>query len=69
MTNVLTCYSFLFLDVDPSKAMNVEEKVKEHIKDIQRHIKANILEDVSWRVRGAIFQRGSAAFTLRCSFP
>lgn len=36
-------YSFLFLDVDPSKAMNVEERAKEYIKDLRQHIKANIL--------------------------
>jgi hypothetical protein len=31
--------------------MNLEAKVKEHIKDLQKHIKANILEDVGGRVR------------------
>jgi hypothetical protein len=44
-------YSFLFLDADPSKAMKLEARVKDHIKDLQRHIKANILEDVGGRVR------------------
>jgi len=43
-------YSFLFLDVDPSKAMNLEGRVKEHIKDLQRHIKTNVLEDVGGRL-------------------
>jgi len=40
---VTDIYSFLFLDVDPSKAMNIEERVKGYIKDLRRHIKANIL--------------------------
>ncbi|KAI0306151.1 linoleate diol synthase [Multifurca ochricompacta] len=43
-------YSFLFLDVDPSKSMNLEAKVKEHIRDLQRHIKANILDDVGGKL-------------------
>ncbi|KAH9973453.1 linoleate diol synthase [Lactifluus volemus] len=38
-------YSFLFLDVDPSQAMNLEARVKEHIKDLQHRIKANLLLD------------------------
>ncbi|KAH9986089.1 linoleate diol synthase [Russula compacta] len=29
-------YSFLFLDLDPSKVMVIEERVKGHIKDLQR---------------------------------
>ena len=43
-------HSFLFLDVDPSKSMNLEASAKEHIKDLQRHIKANILADVGGKV-------------------
>lgn len=43
-------YSFLFLDVDPSKAMVLEERVKEHIKDLKHHIRTNILEDVGGRL-------------------
>lgn len=43
-------YSFLFLDSDPSKAMLLEERVKEHLKDLQRNIKANILEDVGGKL-------------------
>ncbi|KAI0291817.1 linoleate diol synthase [Russula brevipes] len=39
-------YSFLFLDVDASKAMNLEARVKEHIRDLHRHIRGNILADV-----------------------
>jgi hypothetical protein len=50
-------YSFLFLDVDPSKAMNLEGRVKEHIKDLQRHIKTNVLEDVGGRVRYSVSQQ------------
>jgi hypothetical protein len=61
-------YSFLFLDVDPSKVMNLEERVKEHIKDLKHHIRTNILEDVGGRVRHAISQQGSPAFTQRHSF-
>jgi linoleate 10R-lipoxygenase len=55
----LFAYSFLFLDVDPSKAMILEQKVKGHIKDLQRHIKANILEDVGGRVRYSVSARFS----------
>ena len=51
-------YSFLFLDVDPSKAMNLEGRVREHIKDLQRHIKTNVLEDVGGRVRYSVSQQG-----------
>ena len=47
-------YSFLFLDADPSKSMILKERVKEHIKNLRRNIKANILEDVGGRVRHAI---------------
>jgi len=43
-------YSFLFLDVDASKALNLEERVKAHITDLQRHIKANILADVGGKL-------------------
>ena len=36
--------------------MDLEESVKEHIKDLQQRIKANIIfADVSGRVRHAIF--------------
>ncbi|KAI9456900.1 linoleate diol synthase [Russula earlei] len=38
-------YSFLFLDVDLSKGLNLEERVKKYLGDLQRHIKANILAD------------------------
>jgi hypothetical protein len=31
--------------------MALDERVKEHIKNLQRNIKANILEDVGDRVR------------------
>jgi len=43
-------YSFLFLDADQSKAMNLEQRVKEHISDLQRHIKANVLADVGGKL-------------------
>lgn len=52
-------FRFLFLDSDPSKAMLLEERVKAHIKDLQRNIKANILEDVGGKVRHAMSQLGS----------
>src|SRR5579863_8789324 len=48
--------------------MNVEERVKEYVKDLQRHIKANIL-DGSGRVRHAISRQGSPIVTRFCSFP
>jgi hypothetical protein len=47
-------FRFLFLDADASKAMILEERVKEHIEDLQRSIKVNILEDAGDRVRHAI---------------
>ncbi|KAI0260103.1 linoleate diol synthase [Gloeopeniophorella convolvens] len=47
---VTDIYSFLFLDADPSKGMNLEASVKEHIKDLQRHIKTNILADVGGKL-------------------
>ncbi|KAH9008805.1 hypothetical protein EDB84DRAFT_1446700 [Lactarius hengduanensis] len=43
-------YTLLFLDVDPSKAMNIEAKAKENIKGLQRHIKANIVADVGGKL-------------------
>ncbi|KAH9056259.1 linoleate diol synthase [Lactarius vividus] len=43
-------YSLLFLDVDASKAMNIEARAKENIKGLQRHIKANILADVGGKL-------------------
>lgn len=43
-------YSFLFLDVDPAKALTLEERVKEHIADLQRNIKANVLADVGGKL-------------------
>ncbi|KAH9973470.1 putative linoleate diol synthase [Lactifluus volemus] len=36
-------YSFLLLDVDPSQAMNLEARVKDHIKDLQHRIRTNVL--------------------------
>jgi hypothetical protein len=47
-------HSFLFLDVDPSQAMNLEARVKEHIDDLQHHIKASVLLDVG-KVRDPTF--------------
>ena len=44
--------------------MNLEERVKEHIKDLRRRIKANILADVRGRVRHAISQQNSTVFTV-----
>ncbi|KAF8265060.1 linoleate diol synthase [Lactarius quietus] len=43
-------YSFLFLDLDPSKSMNIEASAKEHIKTLQGRIKANILADVGGKL-------------------
>jgi linoleate 10R-lipoxygenase len=39
-------YAYLFLDLDPSKSMNIELSAKEHIKTLQARIKANIVADV-----------------------
>ncbi len=44
--------------------MNLEERVKEHIKDLQRRIKADILADVGGRVRHAIFQQNCTLLTV-----
>jgi hypothetical protein len=43
-------YAYLFLDLDPSKSMNIELSAKEHIKTLQRHIKANIVADIGGRL-------------------
>jgi hypothetical protein len=51
LRSVDRAHSFLFLDVDPAKASNLEEAVKKHITDLQRHIKASVLADVGGRVR------------------
>jgi hypothetical protein len=40
---LLICTSFLLLDVDPSQAMNLEARVKDHIKDLQHRIRTNVL--------------------------
>jgi len=47
--------------------MNLEQRVKVHIRDLQRHIKANVLADVGGKVRHATFQQGSLVFMWRCS--
>ena len=56
---VKTCnedeHSFLFLDLDPSKSMNIELSAKEHIKTLQRHIQANIVADVKREVSITLF--------------
>ncbi|KAI0059735.1 linoleate diol synthase [Artomyces pyxidatus] len=35
-------YSFLFLDVDPSKMMNLEIRVTDHVRQLQRDIKSDL---------------------------
>ncbi|KAI0059711.1 linoleate diol synthase [Artomyces pyxidatus] len=35
-------YSYLFLDVDPAKKMRLEAQVKEHVSQLQDHIKSNL---------------------------
>jgi hypothetical protein len=42
----------LFLDLDPSKAMNIEASAKEHIKSLQRRIRTKITIDVEGKVSG-----------------
>ena len=54
-------HSYLFLDLDPSKSMNIELSAREHIKTLQRHIKANIVADVGGRVSVTL------AHSLSCS--
>ena len=49
--------------------MNVEERVREHVKDLQRHIKANIFEDAGGKVRHATSRWGSPVVTRCCSCP
>jgi hypothetical protein len=49
-------HRFLFLDIDPSKAMNIEARAKDHIKALQLHIKANIVSDVGGNVRVPVYQ-------------
>ncbi|KAN0138081.1 hypothetical protein V8E53_003970 [Lactarius tabidus] len=43
-------YSVLFLDLDPSKAMNIEASAKEHIKSLQRRIRTKITIDVEGKL-------------------
>ncbi|KAI0322769.1 linoleate diol synthase, partial [Amylostereum chailletii] len=35
--------SFLFLDSDPSKGLRLEQRVREHIRDLKRHIRTNLV--------------------------
>lgn len=60
-------HSFLFLDVDPSKSMNLEARAKEHVKGLQRHIKANILADVGGKVSDTLFSASLIVPTQRRS--
>ena len=53
--------SFLFLDLDLSKSLNIEAKVKENIITLQRQIKANIVANIGSKVRVTFF---SAYFML-----
>lgn len=55
--------SFLFLDVDPSKLMDLEARAKEHIKDLQCRIKAKILAKV-----GGKFSIAGLAGTIQSLF-
>ena len=48
-------YRVLFLDLDPSKAMNIEARAKDHIKTLQRVIKTKITIDVEVKVSGNPF--------------
>ncbi|KAI0060754.1 linoleate diol synthase, partial [Artomyces pyxidatus] len=43
-------YSFLFLDVDSSKLMKLEAQVKEHISELQHHIKSNLVVGAGGRL-------------------
>ena len=47
--------SVLFLDLDPSKAMNIEARAKDHIKTLQRLIRTNIMIDVEVKVSDNLF--------------
>ncbi|KAA1469100.1 linoleate diol synthase, partial [Dentipellis sp. KUC8613] len=44
------CYSYFFLDADPAKAMHLEDRVKEHIKDLKFHIKATLVMNAGGRM-------------------
>ncbi|THH10719.1 hypothetical protein EW146_g8291 [Bondarzewia mesenterica] len=43
-------YTLFFLDVDPSKVMNLTEKVKEHVNELQHHIKAALVVNAGGRL-------------------
>ena len=47
-------YTLFFLDVDPSKAMNLELKVQEHVSELKRHIKAGLIGSAGGRVCGLL---------------
>ena len=61
-------HSYLFLNLDPSKSMDIELSVKEHIKTLQHHIKANILADVGGKVSVPHFSTSLILPTHRLSF-
>ena len=60
-------HSFLFLDLDPSKSMNIELSAREHIKTLQHHIRANIVADVGGKVSVALFSAFLIILTQPCS--
>ena len=61
-------HSYLFLNLDLSKSMDIELSVKEHIKTLQHHIKANILADVGRKVSVPHFSTSLILPTHRLSF-
>jgi len=49
--------------------MNIEERVKQHVGDLQRRIKARILPNGGQTVRQATSQQGTSVLIERFSFP
>ncbi|TFY76746.1 hypothetical protein EWM64_g7266 [Hericium alpestre] len=49
--NMLTdCYTYFFLDVDASKKMNMQDRVKSHVSELKRHIKTTLITNAGGRM-------------------
>ena len=48
-------HRFLFLDLDPSKAMEIEARARDHIKTLHHVIRTKITIDVEGKVSDSLF--------------
>ena len=58
---------FLFLDLDPSKAMEIEARAKDHIKNLQHLIRTKFTIDVEGKVSNNLFYASLIVPTQLCS--